>query len=185
MWKPWCGPKYDGRKLLLLGESCYDWEDEDGALTKPKTNHPEQVVGWVKNGFPLANRFIDMLTRGICRNYAPSKAEVADAWDTVAFTNYVPLSVGVGPRIRPTEDVWEQADNEWALILNELRPRNIIVLGKTMWGYMPETQVVRSKNVQGYNLSDGSVAMCRAVAHPSGGLGWERLAEEIQLAERS
>ncbi len=183
MWQAWIGSKYEGRGLLILGESCYAWQ-EDGKLRQPQPDHPIFMAQDAMTAFPRGQRFIDMVSRGICNKYAPNLEEVVSAWETIAFTNYVPNCVGTGARVRPSPEAWKQAGDEWQLVLARLMPRNIIVLGRGMWGEMPKTQVLLSKDVQGYRLSDDSIAMCRATWHPSGGLGWSTLAAEIAFAER-
>lgn len=183
MWQPWIGSGYEARRLLVLGESCYAWE-EDGQVKEPQPNHPVVMVRYAMTAFPRRQRFLDMVSRGICGKHAPSLTEVTAAWESIAFTNYVPISVGFGSRKRPSPKGWKQADDEWQLVLAELKPRNIIVLGLGMWGYMPATQVLASKNIQGYRLPDDSIAMCRATWHPAGGLSWSTLAAEIAAAEQ-
>ena len=183
MWQPWIGSGYEARRLLILGESCYAWE-EDGQVKEPQPDHPVVMARYAMAAFPRGQRFLDMISRGVCGKYAPSLAEMTAAWESIAFTNYVPASVGIGPRERPSPEAWQQADDEWQLVLARLKPRNIIVLGRGMWGYMPETQVLISKDVQGYRLPDGTVAMCRATWHPAGGQSWISLAAEIVAAEQ-
>jgi len=185
MWTPWIGCDYDSHRLLLLGESCYSWDGEDGVVVHPQPNHPEVIVREALGDPTGSGRFTNMLTRSLCQKEWPSSEQAKSAWSKVAFTNYVPVAVGFGPRVRPSEESWKQADDEWQDVLAKLQPRNVIVLGLSMWGYMPETQEVRSKNVQGYRLRDGTAAMCWAVRHPSAGLSWSKLRDTIAEAEKA
>jgi hypothetical protein len=47
---------------------------------------------------------------------------------------------------------------------------------------MPDTSVRLTDDVQGYQLSDGKIAICWAVNHQSAGLSWRRLAAIIRFA---
>ena len=78
--------------------------------------------------------------------------------------------------------MWQDAKQEFPALLESLKPRNIIVLGKEMWSLMPETSVWLTDDVQGYMLPDGQMAICWALNHPSAGLSWPRLAAVIRFA---
>ena len=79
--------------------------------------------------------------------------------------------------------MWQKAKQAFPVLLDSMRPKNIIVLGKEMWSMMPNADVWLTDDVQGYRLSNGEVAMCWAVNnHPSAGLSWSRLAAVIQFA---
>jgi hypothetical protein len=78
--------------------------------------------------------------------------------------------------------MWRTAEAAFPALLNDLRPKNIVVLGKTMWGEMPPTDLYLTDDVQGYKMQDGQVAMCWAIHHPSAGLSWTRLAAVIDFA---
>src|SRR5271155_2427917 len=116
MWKPWKGQNYKTRRLLLLGESCYSWIDSDGTVCHPQPEHPATMVGWTTCEPRKDQRFVTMLTRGLSGEQRPSVEQSKIAWDTVAFTNYVPVSVGIGPGERPSYEMWKQASDEWAAI---------------------------------------------------------------------
>lgn len=115
---------------------------------------------------------MNKLTRAICNSPSPSSEEASEGWNKVAFTNYIPVTVGDGARKRPSRAGWKQAEEEWPVLLNRLKPRAVIVLGMVMWNQMPTSQTFESAVVQGYQLDDGQVAVCHAVRHPSWGPGW-------------
>lgn len=182
---PWVGEYYDKIKLLLLGESAYSWQDENDQWRHPTPNHPMEMVKEVLDDFENANdmRFMKTLSRGLAGEEKPSKERLHYAWQRVAFTNYVGGTVGEGPRERPTSAMWKAAEAAFdSDILNKLRPQRIIVLGKTMWSKMPDTDVYMTDDVQSYQLKDGSVAVCWALHHPSARLSWTRLADTIYFA---
>ena len=75
--------------------------------------------------------------------------------------------------------MWQAACQAFPRILEQLRPRYVIVLGREMWRNMPETQLCISEAEQCYALADGSLVRCRALKHPSRGLAWRELAGVI------
>ncbi len=176
----WRGAKYDDTHLLLLGESAYSWM-EDGKVVHPSATHAIDLVEDALENFPT-NRFINMLSRAITREDYPSKEQLRSAWERVAFTNYVEGGVGMSSRIRPAPEMWRAAKAAFPALINELRPRNIIVLGKMLWGEVPEADIYLTDDVQRYRVSDDQVAMCWAVQHPAAGLSWKRLADVIDFA---
>lgn len=176
----WRGQQYDAFRLLLLGESAYSWI-ENGEMRHPSPRHAIELVEWVINDFP-ANSFMNTLTRGLAAEEWPSKTKIESAWARAAFTNYIEETVGMGPRVRPTPAAWKMAKESFPGLLNSVRPKNIIVLGKTMWREMPDADIWLTDDVQGYRLLDGKVAMCWALNHPSAGLSWSRLAAVIKFA---
>lgn len=183
--RPWKGKHYDETGLLLLGESAYSWEDENGQWQHPTLDHPTEMVKEVLADFTNADdmRFMKTLSRGLAGEEEPSKERLHYVWNRVAFTNYVGGTVGEGPRERPTSAMWKAAEAAFLPnILNNLRPRRIIVLGKTMWSKMPDTDVYMTDDVQGYSLEDDSVVVCWALHHPSARLSWSRLADTIHFA---
>ena len=182
--RPWIGKHYDETRLLLLGESAYAWWDENDQRRDPTLDHPTEMVREVLDDFGSANDmpFMKMLSRGLAGEEDPSKERLHHVWHRVAFTNYVGGTAGEAPRERPTPDMWEAADRAFHPdILNKLRPRRIIVIGKTMWSKMPDADVYMTEDVQSYLLEDGSIAVCWALPHTAAGLSWTRLADTIHF----
>ena len=165
----------------MLGESCYNWVDPPGSgiLHCPQPDHLIMIVNEsMKN--PVGNSTtMNKLTRAVSNTENPTSPQAAEGWDCVAFTNYVPVTVGDGARRRPTKAGWQQAEEEWIPLLSRLKPSVVIVLGLTMWSRIPVTQTVQSPLVQGYRLDDGHLALCRATRHPSWGPGWATYAAMI------
>jgi hypothetical protein len=184
MWVPWQGVNYPARRLLLLGESCYSWR-ENGELIHPEPHHPVNLAEWAMAEPDTPIRFLRKLTRALCGVEAPSAEQTQIAWQSIAFTNYVPVAVGEGHAANPTVALWAQAASELPDVLNLLKPRLVIVLGREMWNRMPETQVILGDYVQGYTLENGETAMCHVIAHPSRGPSWTEYAAFIQAAEQA
>jgi hypothetical protein len=152
MSEPWIGKDYTGTGLLLLGESAYSWMEGDD-VKHPSPRHAHDLVEWVLTDFP-AGRFMTMLTRALTLEEWPDQARIESAWGRAAFTNYVPGSIGIGSRIRPTREMWQEAERNFPALLTSLSPRTIIVLGKELWGMMPPTTLYTLFTSQPENPSD-------------------------------
>ena len=55
-----------------------------------------------------------------------------DFWNKVAFYNFIQFPVGDSARLRPTENMWRDSFEPFKLILNELGPDLVLVLGKEL-----------------------------------------------------
>lgn len=166
--QPWVGEHYhyDETRLLLLGKR-----------RDPMPDHPTEMVKEVLDDFEGAMSFMKMLSRGLAGEEEPSKERLEYVWHRVAFTYYVSGTTGEAGE-RPTPDMWKAAKHAFPNILNKLRPRRIIVIGKKMWSKMPEEDVYMTDDVQGYFLDDHSVAVCWALPER---LSWAQLAEIIHF----
>jgi hypothetical protein len=181
MWQPWIGPAYRESKLLILGESCYDWVD-DGETNYPQPDHPSLVVNEAQVAPGEGSLTMRKLTRALANCQTPTPAQASQAWNRVAYTNYIPVSVGFGADKRPTQSMWAQAEAEWPTLLETLKPNVVIVLGLKMWSRMPTTHSVVSETIQAYRLENGDLATCHATNHPSRGPAWAHYAAFIAQA---
>jgi uracil-DNA glycosylase len=172
----WEGDRYETDRLLLLGESAYSWFEGEEEV-HPTPQHARELVREALAG--QQGPFMKKLTRGIAGCFDPTPEQVAAAWRRVAFINYVGGTVGFGARVRPSEDQWHAAATAFPELMERLRPRNVIVLGRTMWSRMPDTFIQITDDAQGWRLADGTIAMCWAVKHPSAGLSWAWLAQLV------
>ena len=178
---PWRGELYDEHRLLLLGESAYSWVEE-GEIAHPSPRHAADSVENMLDGGKVG-RFMTMVTCGLAGCENPTAEQSAAAWKKVAFFNYVTSTVGVGAGVRPSQEQWDQAALAFPGMLRALQPRTVVVLGKQMWGHMPEPGVWLTDDVQAYELPDGGAAVCWAVQHPAAGLSWRRLQQVIAFAQ--
>lgn len=180
MFQPWIGREYDSTRLLILGESAYSWWEAD-ELRHPSPQHSKITVGWAIDKFPNCGRFFAMVSRALADEENPTRDRLQFVWDRAAFTNYVSGTVGDGSRTRPTPTMWADAKRDFLPEVSKLAPKRVIVLGTTMWGEMPETDIYITDDVQGYRLGGGEIMMCCAVNHPAGGLSWRKLASVIHF----
>jgi hypothetical protein len=187
MREPYLGTSFKDRRLLLLGESCYSWIDEGTSeRCHPQLDHPSLTVCWAIQDVPRTDHpMCQMMTRGLCGEYAPSLEARRAAWASVAFTNYIPVTVGVGSRVRPKKAHWEMASNEWRDLLARTRPRNIVVIGKQLWDHLPDgdDKVDDIAKVAVYRLTDNSPVTCRWMYHPAAGGSWKDLRDTIKELE--
>jgi hypothetical protein len=181
MFKPWIGPEYEITRLLILGESAYSWS-EDGEPQHPSPQHSKDTVEDSIDSFPDCTRFFAMISRALANEESPTQNRLQFVWNRVAFTNYISETVGVGARVRPTLTMWADAQRDFLADVSKLKPypKRLIVLGKTLWSRMPNTQVFITDDVQGYRW-DEHVMMCNALYHPAAGLSWRQLASVIHF----
>jgi hypothetical protein len=182
--RPWEGRKFPKTKILILGESAYDWDD-GGKIRKPSPNLPTDNVRWTFDHFDQDNsRYLIQITRAICGKKQPNRREREAAWSEYAYSIYVPGSIGQGARTaRPSAEMWRTAKRFFPSLLNELEPEKIIVTGYDMWkDGMPDCEVFWVRDIQAYRLSNGRLAWCMAQPHPSNskeGFSWEAIANRI------
>ena len=178
--KPWIGDSFSegglwSKRILILGESCYQW-DEDIPLTEDLTIQciREQIDGDYTKAF-WTNIVIALL------KIRPSLEDKHRCWHSVAFYNYIQCSVGFGPRVRPTPEMWKKSQTAFSEVLNELQPDCIIVLGYQLWYNLPPNNGEPGPAIGGapqeetwrYPVNGKTPALAYNVRHPSAGFsGW-------------
>lgn len=176
--KPWQGSRYHrgyekGKRLLLLGESHYD----EGGRAHPGRNFTIQVVEALglarERKHPYWTKLVQIVTGDDAHDI-----DRDDFWSRVAFYNFIQECVGDGPRIRPTDEHWKEAEAPFFSVLEELRPHYILVLGKELWNRMPEPKGTseegdrfragrRKHESWWYRTGPRSWALAAHVNHPS------------------
>ena len=178
--RPWIGDNFseDGlrsKKILILGESHYQW-NKNIPLTEDLTIQCilEQIDGGYTKAF-WTNIVITLL------NIRPSLEDKYRCWHSVAFYNYIQCSVGFGPRVRPTPEMWEKSQTAFSEVINELQPDCIIVLGYQLWYNLPPNNGEQGPAIGGapqeetwrYPVNGSTPALAYGVRHPSAGFsGW-------------
>ena len=177
--KPWVGNNFSNgglwsKKVLILGESHYQW-DENISLTEDLTIQcvQEQINGVFTKAF-WTNIVIALL------DIRPSLEDKYRCWHSVAFYNYIQCSVGFGPRVPPSDEMWEKSQEPFFEVLNELQPNCIIALGYRLWYNLPcdgeQGPVIDGapqKETWRYPVNGKTHALAYNVRHPSAGFsGW-------------
>jgi hypothetical protein len=165
-YKPWIGSEYRAGGLLVLSESAYG-TPEDG--WSPKPNHPSEntVRYWVYKRFEDRGReapYMAAITRALCLEKYPGLAERKLAWEKIAYSIYVqrPLK---DVHQRPTSEDFTESGKPFLELLEDLRPRRVVMTGYQMWSHMPDTQIQIHDYKQAYRLKDGTLVWCLAVPH--------------------
>ena len=168
---PWVGNSYwrgfeGGPRLLILGESHYDGDDSDKSFTQRLTR--DYAEG------KLHHRFWTMTMQVVAGR---DKAEIDRMrfWQSVAFYNFIQEIVGSGPRMRPSAEAWRSARRPFEAVLNTLRPQAMLVLGKVLWDYLPNSGREGPKLRVGescreswlYPLPEPSEVLATSINHPS------------------
>ena len=58
-------------------------------------------------------------------------------WHAVSFYNYLQEPME-GPRMRPRNQLWEEAPQPFQEVLDRLKPDHILVLGQRLWEHLPD-----------------------------------------------
>lgn len=174
--KPWIGEDYAsgtrfGKRVMVLGEAHYQWDVNtklDPDLTcraiRRHLNREHRHAFWTRIG-------------GAFLGYKPSLEELQRFYRSVAFYNYVQESVGFGPKVAPTPEMWTQSEPAFAEVLRDLAPQVLIVLGYRLWNHLPNLGRVADKPIDGasqtqtwrYPLPSGGTCLAYGIRHPSSG----------------
>lgn len=180
---PWVGKHYvkgfKGRRLLILGESHYPWEDENRKMSDPL--YPELTRDCVRDAVERTMnmnfwKFIEQAHTNVERSNLPVRGDCF--WNSIAFYNFVQVAVGTGPRQAPSRENFVSAHSAFRIVLDAIKPERIVVCGKRLWRNMEEVsnELFKHDFMQGYGLSEGKIVWCLATNHPSSGnYSWKKL----------
>ena len=166
---PWVGKSYNdagyrGRKLLILGESEYEWH--------PEALQPEIATwlitananGGLRNPFytKIYNSFSDEPKRQSLEHFA-------EFWNSVAFYNYIQEKVGTTPRQRPTWEMWPRWRDTFLLVLEKLKPNRVLVLGRALWNNLNALGLIGNgmNNEAFFSIGDGKSIKVAHIPHPA------------------
>ena len=130
---------YTGRKLLILGESEYEWN--------PDALQPE-IATWLitanANG-GLKNPFYTKIYHSFSNEPKWQSLEhFADFWNSITFYNYIQEKVGTTPRQRPNLEMWPKWRDTFELVLEKLNPDRVLVLGRALWDNLTALGLIRN-----------------------------------------
>lgn len=179
IFRPWVGSRYGQanevglpERVLILGESHYG----DG---KPDPNLTEAVVReWLDGHTP--RRFLTNISQALIgRHYSEIDHEAV--WQSVAFYNFVQTYAAKGPRRRPTNRMFEEAEVPFFEILATLAPTHVLACGKRLWDWLPMTHF-RDEGADDrgwYELGDLRIPILY-IHHPSSGFSAPRWAPIVR-----
>lgn len=186
--EPWVGNQYNtsgfnGKKILVIGESFYCSEEEAVATLTEKVvtdylairngEFRENNGGWTNTYLKFERSLVGEETK-------PERS--LEIWNSIAFYNYlqVPMS---GARESGTSIDYKNAKEAFFEVLNNLQPELIIVWGvgklfnnlpedRWTWGNLLDVDGWEIKNGY-YQLDNKKQVRCIAVYHPSTGYQWD------------
>lgn len=159
---PHIGSDYSKTRFLILGESAYSGRD----TATRKMIHPERMrkyPSWVVhngvvNFVGRKSDFASRITQALTGQRQPDEQMRQKAWDQCAYTLYVQENVGISPRgqpNRPTTAMYRSAETPFLSMLEKMKPRRVLVVGREMWKNMPKGDKRRGKYIRAYKLASG------------------------------
>ena len=186
---PWKGENYqkggfNGKKILVIGESFYCSEEEAVATLTDKTVNDYLAIRngeYRENNGGWTNTYLKFERSLVGEETTPEDSQ--KIWNSIAFYNYlqVPMS---GARESGLPIDYKNAETAFFEVLNDLQPDLIIVWGVgKLFNNLPEDRWTwgKSLNVEGmdinngyYQLNNKNEVRCIAVYHPSAGYSWDK-----------
>lgn len=144
---PYVGESYwdgymQGRRLLVVGESHYDDTDYLVHSAPGSQEYRDFTRGVVQDCvFEAATKsklphFWRSLTQMLIRIEALHATATVDAWNRIAYMNYIQCIVGKKGQSPKTSQMWKTGEPALKDALRILRPNRVLVLGSTNWGRM-------------------------------------------------
>ncbi len=171
--QPWIGSKYVagnrfGKRVLVLGESHYADASE---ATPDITTRVVRTYGQLQRKIAFFTKVPKILLQMDASTFLTDE-DKAEAWEHVAFYNYVQELVGPDPRKPPTSEQWAAAQPPFREVVESLRPQIVLVLGIALGRQLPALPAsITTCNVQ----HPSSSAFSYAKSNP-------RFAEALALA---
>lgn len=157
---------------MILGESHYEFLDDQTLATSwTRQSIEHDIIG-------KKHRFRTRVAAVFLGRHPTTPEERGDFWHSVAFTNYIPVSVGRGARKRPTDEMWSAAIPRFSALIAEHQPQFLLVLGHELWervhysfavdGY-PEQHpnAQKQRRIWRYRIAPDRTMLACATPHPS------------------
>lgn len=186
--EPWKGDNYltsgyNGKKILVIGESFYCSEEEAVATLTEKVVTDYLAIRngeFCENKGGWTNTYLKFERSLEGKETYPEDSQ--RIWNSIAFYNYlqVPMS---GARESGSAIDYKNAENAFFEVINDLQPDLIIVWGvgklfnnlpedRWTWGDLLKVDGWEIKNGY-YQLENEKQVRCIAVYHPSTGYQWD------------
>lgn len=199
---PWKGENYqnggfNGKKILVIGESFYCSEEQAVATLTDKTvkNYLTIRYGeYCENNGGWTNTYLKFERSLVGEETTPEDSQ--KIWNSIAFYNYlqVPMS---GARESGLPIDYKNAETAFLEVLNDLQPDLIIVWGvRRLFQKLPG---IKEGWIEGdlleidwdngqkkiinngyYQLKNGKKSRVIAVYHPSAGYSWDKWYKVIE-----
>jgi len=143
---PWIGDKYSQggphwkggptrKRLLILGESHYAGSTE-GLLADQKNRCLTRDV--IKRQWTGKSYSYHTKVAGAVSSLEPHEVDKQAFWSTVSFYSFVQDVVGIGPRVRPSDEQWTRGLNLLPEVIDALQPHYVLATGWTLWTHLPD-----------------------------------------------
>ena len=138
--RPWIGKRYEegsrlGAKVLFLGESMYSFSGEEPIKHAVQLDVQKYVMGDERRAFYTKVAHVVLNRDG---GYIDAES-VREAWQDIAFTNFVQAYVGDDNRVPVESSLWKRSEKAFHEVLETLRPQLIVVLGARLAEKLPAT----------------------------------------------
>lgn len=142
--RPWVGSRYEegalgtGMKLLVLGEAHYDDHTASPGEFLSDFTITQVDQSWSLNRDPKGRNFYWRTTELLCCRPKEqwtdaNEHERFEAWERVAFANYIQGVVGERADTVPRKEQWESGIAALHLLLETISPDRVLVLGVRNW----------------------------------------------------
>lgn len=136
-WKPPGDPRFQSIRLLIVGESHYD-EGDPPSPDQTSSFTSQIVTRWGANAEGYTRFFGNIYSTFNEDGAHWSSDEFKQFWSNIYFYNYVQSFVRGGARVRPTSKMFTESAEAFHLVLNELKPEVVVVMGQTIWDQMSD-----------------------------------------------
>lgn len=171
---PWEGVNYKdgllkGKKLLILGESHYDYEDNmatiytvERYLKRREYNLESKSNRWQTTYTRLTKVCLDKINI--------IKSEVDYFWNSIVFYNYITKSLA--QTCKQKDKPWKDKSNTTSFlkVINFFLPGYMMVLGKGVWDNLPSDgweDRIGADYFGFYNLANGNKCYSTYINHPA------------------
>jgi len=184
--EPWVGSDWGkpentlgGKKVLILGESHYNNEDEWTNRCDPDATRNVIRTYALQGRHAFFSKLLHVL--GGKPRWSLTQSEVDAFWQSVAFYNFVPVFVGNDNRIAPNTEMFTSGVAPFRAVLAELEPEHIIVCGYRLWSaLLVSMKNSVQTNLDGHGAIEGVPAL--RMQHPSTGFAmndWKKTLQEF------
>jgi hypothetical protein len=176
--RPWIGSDYENgfnrKKILILGEShyCCNPGECDGCIDQTNEIIKKQIDE-SRDDFE-SNRFYTKLAKlflGKVVGQHISLDEKISFWNSVAFYNYIQMSVGNNAGIAPTEEMFEKSWESFQRLIEEIKPDFILIVSQRLWEGLPgiagEDWPPGPVNYSYFYRGKATNPLCVIINHPS------------------